>query len=674
MNTKLKFGLVLALWTIGWTLVGWTTLCDNFLGIELTETTPTDGQVWAYSSATGKYALTAGGGGSTPDASVSVKGLTRLSINPVSATAPIAVGQNDPTVNPTPTAANAGNIPVVPAGGGAYTHINPPAGTDTALFSTGDALAPAFRAILATDIDELIALTDLTGVSATTGSGTTVVLATSPTLTTPILTNPTINATGTTSTVLHGNATGAAEFRKVVAADATVTGTGDTFVMQQSPGLAGTISMLTGGGGSATTFVASAAAMTVNVDGSGAFTIASGDSLNTNTIKSTSGTFVNVQETDGLRFIDDAGTSGGGVLAGSSSGSDAVLTFTGTNTAQFVIGSGERLKTDTLMSTGGTTVTIAESGGVEFNTDTFGAPSILVPSANALTANIDGAPGFFVIGNGDGLKSDSLRATNGARIDLVESGGVSLQIDAGTNGSTIIPSANTLDINVDGAAGVLTFATGDRLKFTGQAGDPGTFDAGSISYDTTKGSHKFRSVTESATGWRVLKGTTSRFTVGPSSAAIAAIGSSFTPAQSGTAVYPAGTIFRYTASGRLNFVASEVIDYQVRINSSAGTLIGGLSSATVDPTGSGGTFLPFHTVFLMTLRGASSATTSIFPGGNWLFNAPSGVRYGGMDNGAVATTSDWTSITSIQPFWKFTNSNANNECRVEEDLWEVCIP
>lgn len=147
-------------------LAGWTFLGDNILGHSydyVTVRTPTNGDVLMYRSSDGKW-IAGSAASSTADASVSVKGLTRLSINPASPTAPIAVGVNDPTVNPTPTAANAGNIPVVPAGGGAYVHINPPTGTDTFLASTGDALAPAFRVIAQADIDELLSLSDLTNV------------------------------------------------------------------------------------------------------------------------------------------------------------------------------------------------------------------------------------------------------------------------------------------------------------------------------------------------------------------------------------------------------------------------------------------------------------------------------------------------------------------------------
>lgn len=64
--------------------------------------------------------------------------------------------------------------------------------------TSGGAAAPAFRALVHDDIDELIALADLTDVSATTGSGTTAVLATSPTFVTSITTPLIYGGTGTT--------------------------------------------------------------------------------------------------------------------------------------------------------------------------------------------------------------------------------------------------------------------------------------------------------------------------------------------------------------------------------------------------------------------------------------------------------------------------------------------
>lgn len=151
-------------------IVGWTELVDNFYGKNLDKTTfqaPPDTAVPVYSTATGKWSAIAGGGGAASDASTVTKGITKLTVPPASATSPIAVGANDPSVNPTPTAANAGNIPVVPTGGGAYTHIDPPAGTDTFLASLGTAVPGAFRAIIDTDIDELLTFEQLVDVTIT---------------------------------------------------------------------------------------------------------------------------------------------------------------------------------------------------------------------------------------------------------------------------------------------------------------------------------------------------------------------------------------------------------------------------------------------------------------------------------------------------------------------------
>lgn len=239
MNRILFALIVLVLFLPAAASAQWAGRVDNFydkLLDSLTFTNPPDTAVPVFSTATKKWSAIAGGGGGGSDASTVTKGVTKLTVPPASATSPIAVGANDPSVNPTPTAANAGNIPVVPTGGGAMTHIDPPAGTDTSLFSTGTNTPPAFRIIATADVDEILALTDLTGVSATTGSGTTVPLATSPTITTPTLVTPTVTNTGTTVTVWHGNATGGTGFGVVTPSDAAgnTSGSGN-FVLANGP-------------------------------------------------------------------------------------------------------------------------------------------------------------------------------------------------------------------------------------------------------------------------------------------------------------------------------------------------------------------------------------------------------------------------------------------------------
>lgn len=59
-------------------------------------TTPTDGQVLTYDSGSSTW-KNAGSSGQ-PDASSTVEGITKLSVDPVTSTAPIAVGDNDPRI------------------------------------------------------------------------------------------------------------------------------------------------------------------------------------------------------------------------------------------------------------------------------------------------------------------------------------------------------------------------------------------------------------------------------------------------------------------------------------------------------------------------------------------------------------------------------------------------
>lgn len=135
-------------------LAGWTFLGDNILGRPydyVTVRTPDDNDVLTYRASDGRWiAAPAGGGAVTSDASSSVKGISKLSVNPVSASDPIALAFNDPTVNPTPTAANQGKIPVVPAGGGAYVHLGP--GTATTVLHGNAAGVPTYGAVALADM------------------------------------------------------------------------------------------------------------------------------------------------------------------------------------------------------------------------------------------------------------------------------------------------------------------------------------------------------------------------------------------------------------------------------------------------------------------------------------------------------------------------------------------
>lgn len=151
-------------------LVGWTFLVDNFIGKPLTAPTTYTGKDmygWFYVEATGKYALSAVPAGTIADASTTTKGLTKLDTAPASATDPIAVGTNSVRMNPAPAAGTRGNIPVVNAAGTAYEGIDEGTATDQALFSLGTNTPGAFRAVAATDIDELITFAQLSDAAVT---------------------------------------------------------------------------------------------------------------------------------------------------------------------------------------------------------------------------------------------------------------------------------------------------------------------------------------------------------------------------------------------------------------------------------------------------------------------------------------------------------------------------
>jgi hypothetical protein len=119
-------------------LVGWDELVTNFLGKPLT--TPasyTNGYVWKYSTSTGKYVLSADTGGAET-----------IRLEELSDVATMTEAAGDLLQR------NAGNTAWDRLGIGA---------ADTFLASTGT--AAAYRLIVATDIDELLSISDLTDVS-----------------------------------------------------------------------------------------------------------------------------------------------------------------------------------------------------------------------------------------------------------------------------------------------------------------------------------------------------------------------------------------------------------------------------------------------------------------------------------------------------------------------------
>lgn len=174
-------------------LVGWTFLVDNFLGRPLDITAPTNGQVYKFVSATNKWTPAADAGGAE---TLALADLTDVAAFTAAVGDIFYVDSIAPTVIAKLARGADGKVLKLA--------LNKPSWADDA----GGA--------------ETLASSDLTDFSAAkSGTGNSVVSDTSPTITTPILTTPTVNATGTATTVWHGNATGATSFSPVVSADVT---------------------------------------------------------------------------------------------------------------------------------------------------------------------------------------------------------------------------------------------------------------------------------------------------------------------------------------------------------------------------------------------------------------------------------------------------------------------
>lgn len=101
--------------------------------------------------------------------------------------------------------------------------------------------------------------------------------------------------------------------------------------------------------------------------------------------------------------------------------------------------------------TGG--VSIPSGDFFSFENATGGNLTLTILSANTVTALAVAADSYW-------------SRTPANAIELNDTAGVAMASDTRTNTSTIVPTANTLTINVNGATGSLVLAAGDELSFT----------------------------------------------------------------------------------------------------------------------------------------------------------------------------------------------------------------
>lgn len=193
-------------------------------------------------------------------------------------------------------------------------------------------------------------------------------------------------------------------------------------------------------GSNASTFTPAAQKLTLDVAGTGVLQLAAGDSYAADlcfltTINATTATITG-NVTIGTLFTN------------------TINPQTGTDITM----SPFRLGVSKIFS--GPILKILDDNGMQFSDSAETASSIssLVPGTNKLTLGIAGA-GTFAMDQTDTFKVTSITG-DVAAIEFNETSGIALASDTRTNTSTIVPTAKTLTINVDGT-GTLQLAVGD---------------------------------------------------------------------------------------------------------------------------------------------------------------------------------------------------------------------
>ena len=302
-------------------------------------------------------------------------------------------------------------------------------------------------------------------------------------------------------------------------------------------------------GGNATSLVPTAGVLTINVGGTGSLTIASGDVLTTNNVSvdqissKTAAGRINFDDTDGIAIGKDNGADRTTIVPDTN-----VLTFDVGGTGSVIIASGDQLQANrsvitdmratisTIVTSNATTtralnasidtitgfqaahsVEIAETLGLGLATDTRTNTSTLIPTANTLSVNVDGASGSLQLASGDQVNADKAfittvnatttatfdaqvdsitarSAVSGAAVEVNETNGLAIASDTRTNTSTIVSTANNLTINANGTTGAGAVDLVDDMLGIGQIASalPANSIVGSIWYDTTNMLPKWR--------------------------------------------------------------------------------------------------------------------------------------------------------------------------------------
>lgn len=275
----------------------------------------------------------------------------------------------------------------------------------------------------------------------------------------------TITASGTNTLTIEGNLTLPAA--KTFTVD-RITGSSGRVSVRETAGFEILIDGGTGGG----LFTAGSNALTLNVDGTGAFIVSADDILSVNAITG-NGAGIELRESTGVLISDDAGLNGSLFTAASSS-----LTLNVNGSGAFSISAGDELRSDTVQSTtDNTTISIAGrgTGGVSIGTERFSF------------ANLDGAAGVDTDGDIPVRIGKYLRLGVGASNTFLASNGTTpaYRLLLSTDIDELIASSDLTDFssaksgtgasvvsNVGPTIQDLTLST--FVSLTDQAGSPGT--------------------------------------------------------------------------------------------------------------------------------------------------------------------------------------------------------
>lgn len=131
-------------------------------------------------------------------------------------------------------------------------------------------------------------------------------------------------------------------------------------------------------------------------------------------------------------------------------------------------------------------LTILNTGEIGIG-DTSPAALLTVGTSDAFQVNASGnvtTSGTLAVNGGTISASTTLTLDSASTVIIPDADSFRTN-DVTSTGALSLVSGGTSDVTIDGASGIITLASGDVLKITGQAGDPGTCTAGAITYDST---------------------------------------------------------------------------------------------------------------------------------------------------------------------------------------------